>query len=330
MDFQPGINVIAGQNASGKTTLLEGIYLLMAGRSFRTSQMSDLFQTGLSHFYVDAGFEKSGVKQSLKMSQSNAERGIFHNSTPLPNLGSLLGILQGVLLAPQDIDLVKGAPAVRRHYLDLQMAQVDPLYVHHLLRYSKSLKNRNAMLKTRKLDGIEGFEESMAYSAAYILRQRMSITLELEGLLKEVYHEISGKNEPISLHYRSSLGTNVNTILEKLAAHRPRDREMGYTTIGPHRDDLKIQIYDREVKSFASEGEMRTMAAALRLAEWQRMRRRMQEPPMLLIDDFGISLDPGRSSSFANMVKNLGQVIITQASDHRIFGEDAHVLSING
>lgn len=331
VDFKPGINVISGRNASGKTTLLEGVYLLMAGRSFRTSQISDLYKTGLPHFHASLCFEKNGVKQSLKMSQSNSERGIFHNSTSLPNLGCLLGILQGVLLAPHDIDLVKGSPSVRRHYLDLQMAQVDPLYVHHLLRYSKGLKNRNAMLKTRKLEGIEGFEESMAVSAAYIVRQRLSLTLELEAFLREIYHEISGKLEPIALQYRSSFGATIEmgAILEKLAVHRTRDREVGYTTIGPHRDDLKIHIHEREVKSFASEGEMRTMAASLRLAEWQRMKTRMQETPLLFIDDFGISLDPSRGASFANLVKNLGQVIITQASDHQIFGQEAHVLAFS-
>lgn len=328
MDLSSGINVIAGKNAAGKTTLLEAIYLLMAGRSFRTAQMSDLAQNGASDFFVETRFAKSGVKQSLKMAQNGGERGLFHNSTSLPNLGCLLGILQGVLLAPHDIDLVKGAPAIRRHYLDLQMAQVDPLYVHHLLRYAKGLKNRNALLKSRKLSAIEGFEETMAFSAAYILRQRANLTVQLEGLLKEIYHEISGKNEPISLQYRSSFEPSPEAILKKLAFTRNKDMEMGYTTLGPHRDDLKIQIYEREVKTFASEGEMRTMAAAMRLAEWQRMRQMTNEPPMLLVDDFGISLDPCRASSFAGIIKKLGQVIITQASDHIIFGNEAHVLSI--
>lgn len=330
VDFKPGINVISGLNAVGKTTLLEGIYLLMAGRSFRTSQMSDLFQSGGNSFFVDARFEKSGVKQALKMSQSSSERGLFHNSTSLPSLGSLLGILQGVLHSPQDIDLVKGAPQVRRHFLDLQIAQVDPLYVHHLVRYSKGLKSRNVLLKSRKLAAIEGFEESMGISSSYILRQRKSLVQELEELLKGIYHEMSGKEEHLALHYRSSLGTayEPGAIVEKFAAHRNRDMEMGYTMIGPHRDDLKIQIHEREVKAFASEGEMRTMAAALRLSEWHRMRRMLQEPPLLLIDDYGISLDPHRVLSMGKMLKNFGQVIITSASDRLLFGEEAHVLSI--
>lgn len=331
VSFSPGINVIKGPNATGKTTLLEGIYLLMAGRSFRTSQMSDLFQSGCLNFYVNAQFEKNGVKQVLKMSQQGNERGIFHNSTSLPNLGSLLGILQGVLLAPQDIDLVKGIPAVRRHYLDLQMAQVDPLYVHHLLRYSKALKNRNVLLKSKKVAAIEGFEQGMAISAAYILMQRKKLSAQLESLLREVYHAISGKQEPISLHYRSSLGTahEQSTIFEKWAIHRKKEMEIGYTTMGPHRDDFKILIHEREVKLFASEGEMRTMAAALRLSEWQQMKQAMQQGmPMLLIDDFGISLDPHRALGLASMLEGLGQVIITQASDRSIFDRRVHELFI--
>lgn len=325
----PGINVITGQNAAGKTTLLEGIYLLMAGRSFRTSQVSDLIQSGSCRFFVDVSFEKNGVAQILKMAQGACERGIFHNSTSLPNLGSLLGILQGVLFAPQDIDLVKGAPSVRRHYLDLQIAQVDPLYVHHLLRYSKGLKHRNVLLKSKKMAAIEGFEESMALSASYVLQQRKMVSFELEKLLQEVYHEMSGKNEAIHIQYRSSLAAEEpHAILEKWALHRKRDMEVGYTTIGPHRDDLRIHIQDREVKSFASEGEMRTMAAAMRLSEWHRMRRLLQEPPLMLIDDFGISLDPKRALSLANMLKKLGQVMITQAGEHLLFGKEAHVLSV--
>lgn len=304
-----------GENAKGKTTLLEALYLLMAGRSFRTPQMNDLMREGSSFFHIETYFEKWGIPQALKMTLQGQERRIQYNSSTLGSLSSLLGILQGVLMAPHDIELIKGAPSVRRHYLDFQIAQVDPLYMHHLTRYSKGIKQRNAQIRMRNVKSIEIFEEVIAQSANYIISQRTTAVSEINSLLNDYYHKITGKNERICLRYHSSLGSaNVQKILEKLHSTRARELDLGFTLVGTHRDDLLTLITDKPAKIFASEGEMRSLVAALKLAEWERMRLTTRELPLLLVDDMGISLDPIRLKGLWQTFSKMGQVIITSAN----------------
>ena len=316
IDLSPGVNFISGENARGKTTLLEAIYLLMAGRSFRTEQMNHLIREGSDFFRLQASFEKWGIPQELKMSLKGPEKRIFYNSTSLSALSGLLGIMQGVLLAPHDIELIKGPPPVRRHYLDFQIAQVDPLYIHHVMRYSKALKQRNMQIRFRKTQAIEVFETSIALSAAYIIQQREAATRELSSLIDSYYKKISGKPQKASLRYQSSFGEpNEEKILEKLKLSRSKDLDLGYTSIGVHRDDLILGIEGKAARHFASEGETRSLVTALKLAEWKRMRDQSGEDPLLLVDDMGISLDNSRLNNLFDVFSTVGQIIITSATE---------------
>lgn len=314
IELFPGVNFISGENARGKTTLLEAIYLLMAGRSFRTEQMNHLIREGSDFFRLEASFEKWGIPQNLKMSLKGSEKRIQYNSSTLGSLSGLLGIIQGVLLAPHDIELIKGAPPVRRHYLDFQIAQVDPLYIHHVMRYTKALKQRNMQIRFRKIQAIEIFEASIALSATYIIQQRSAAVKELSCLLESYYKKISGKPEQASLRYHSSFGSpDYEKILEKLKMSRPKDLDLGYTSLGVHRDDLSLNIEGRAARNFASEGEVRSLVTALKLAEWERMRCQSGEDPLLLVDDMGISLDNSRLNNLFDLFSSIKQIIITSA-----------------
>lgn len=314
IDLSPGLNFISGENARGKTTLLEAIYLLMAGRSFRTEQMNHLIREGSDFFRLEVGFEKWGILQDLKMSLQGPEKRVLYNSTALGSLSGLLGIMQGVLLAPHDIELIKGPPPVRRHYLDFQIAQVDPLYIHHMMRYSKALKQRNAQIRFRKTQAIEVFEASIALSAAYIISQRESAAKELSILLESYYKRISGKPAKASLRYHSSFGDpDYEKILEKLKVSRAKDLDLGFTSLGVHRDDLTLSIEGKAARHFASEGETRSLVTALKLSEWERMRVQSGEDPLLLVDDMGISLDNARLNNLFDVFSRINQIIVTSA-----------------
>ena len=157
--FNPTINSIVGPNAHGKTTILEAIQFLMSGRSFRTQQPSDLIRHEQNYFYIEADFIKQGIQQTLKISYDGKERKIVHNSTVCQSSTNLLGLLQGVVVIPDSASLVKGSPLLRRHFLDLQIAQVDPLYVHHLTRYARAMRQRNVLLKRKDLATIHGWNK---------------------------------------------------------------------------------------------------------------------------------------------------------------------------
>jgi DNA replication and repair protein RecF len=317
--FAPGINVISGPNAVGKTTLLEAMYLLLTGRSFRTKELKDLIRQGDAFFQGHLYFEKSSVEQELKLTARPTEKKLVHNSTELTSLSSVLGILTGVLLAPHDMDLIKGSPDIRRRYLDVQLAQVDPLYIHHLVRYTRSLKQRNWMLRTKKINAMAAFEELLAPSAFYIITKRKQLVEALQKELNPLYGQISGQADCINLQYHSSLSQMKSPleISDKLKEHRHKDMEVGYTQLGIHRDDLKLHLNQKEAKAFASEGEIRSLAATLRLAEWHKMRSTTQEMPLFLVDDFGLSLDEKRAAHLEEIFQHMGQVIITSAMNHK-------------
>ena len=178
--FSPKLNYIYGENAQGKTNLLEAIHLLMTGRSFRTHRLTDLIHFDASAFYLEAHFEKNGVDQVLKLTFDSEVRTIIHNATAIPSFSALLGILNGVIISPEDYELVKGSPVVRRQFLDLQIACESPLYLYHLSRYSRAMKQRNILLRRNKLETIAIWEEQMAESATYLTLKRHETIQQLE------------------------------------------------------------------------------------------------------------------------------------------------------
>lgn len=301
--FSPHINYIYGDNAQGKTNLLEAIHLLIAGRSFRSPHLTDMIRFGASMFYLEAHFEKNGIEQTLKFCFEGEGRKIYHNATALPTVSSMLGILNGVILSPEDHTLLKGGPQARRQFLDLLIAQSNPLYLHHLSRYYRAMKQRNALLKQKQLKNIEIWEEQMIPSATYLAKCRLQTTQELE---KWVQSETLASDK-ISLSYRAS-----SLSFEK---HRRREQELGTTLSGPHRDDLLILIHNKEARMFGSEGQQRSCVAALKLAQWKYLHALIDHPPLMCIDDVGVSLDKKREKELYHRLEGLGQVFLT--SPHR-------------
>jgi DNA replication and repair protein RecF len=320
-EFSPGINAICGPNAQGKTTILEAIYLLIAGKSFRTSQLSDIIREGSAAFHVEAVFVKHGVQQTLKFSYGDKERRIIYNSTSLSSTANLLGLLPGVAITPDDVALVKGAPVARRHFLDIQLSQIDPLYVHHLTRYHRAMQQRNILLKQKTPATIESWEEEMAGSASYITKQRFLAVKELQEKAHRFHGVLSNELEALALEYKSGAPLDCEQevirkhYLEQFARHRPRELAFGSTLTGPHKDDLAIAINQREARFFGSEGQQRSCATALRLAEWERADGYVEEVPLMLIDDIGVSLDDKRRSSLLNYTPRFGQVFLSSTQE---------------
>jgi DNA replication and repair protein RecF len=317
LEFSPGLNCLYGENAQGKTNLLEAIHFLMTGRSFRTTHLVDLIFRGESAFYVEAVFYKHGIEQQLKVSYDGKKHAIVYNSTLYPSPSHLLGLLQGVLLSPEDNELVKGSPAIRRQFLDLQLAQAEPLYLHHLNRYYRAMKQRNHLLRAKSERTIESWEHEMAYSAAYLLKRRTGLVTDLNAKTPAFQTLFSAGLESLSLEYKTTLPQRLNEEEQRLAFiqqakhHRTREMFLGYTLSGPHKDDLLIHIDGQEAKLFASEGQQRCSVAALKFSQWEDLSEKTGEMPLMLIDDIGISLDSNRKARLFGHLASLGQVFIT-------------------
>jgi DNA replication and repair protein RecF len=321
LEFTPHLNLICGPNAQGKTTLLEAIRMLMIGKSFRPGQQKDLIKIGSDFCYIEANICKYGVDQNLRMGNSIQERKIFHNSTPLNSISDLIGIIYGVVMTPDDASLVKGSPQERRKFLDIQIAQSDPLYVHHLMRYGRAMQHRNALLKQKVYAAIENWEYEMAHAGAYIHTKRKKLISGLKVVCQEFYSYLTDEVELFDIEYKSS----ANRVEDEPAVkefyikqfHKNREREsfIGYTLVGPHKDDLWIGIGGQDIRYYASEGQQRSSVTALHVGEWKLLREQCDELPILMIDDVGISLDRRRRQRLLDQLVSMGQVFLTTTDE---------------
>lgn len=307
-----GINLIHGKNGAGKTSLLEALYLMSTGRSFLTPHLSDCIRKDQTLFYIEAHFVRDGVEQLLSIGFDGKQKRIHYNNTQFQNFSHILGILPSVLYCPKDSTLIMGAPQERRRFLNIQLAQTDPLYVHHLIRYHKAMKHRNALLKVKSESSIESWEQMMGESARYLMEKRTVLIEALRSKVQAYANELSFGEDLFDLHYEPSISLKKKAQIEALLQkQRPKELILGNTMIGPHRDDLHITYKGRDAKNFASEGQKRTCIAALKMGEWEILKEETETTPLFAIDDFGIHLDPKRTEVLQDKLGELGQVLLT-------------------
>ncbi len=332
LNFSPHINVIAGENGQGKTNLLEAIHLLSTGKSFRTNHLSDLIYMGEDFFTIHAEIEKDGVFESLSL-YFDGTRKLRHNSNVYLSFTNLLGILPSCLLAPTDIQLISGQPVLRRRFLNLHIAQFDPLYVYHLLRYTKAMKQRNHLLKSKKTDAIECFEFEMASSGSYLTAERENMISEIKSSLEKFGAVLSDEKERVELLFEPSISDiSKDGFLKQFEKMRPKEQYIGSSLVGPHRDDFQIQINSLSAKTYASEGQKRSSLAALRFSEWSRLCSRSREPALMCIDDMGIQLDDIRKELANKSLGEFAQTFITTPYNIDLFREmeNAEIFQIKG
>ena len=299
VEFSPRTNLFYGSNAQGKTNLLEAIFLMSTGRSFRTHHLSECIRDKESFFFVEAEFEKDGVIQTIKLSFDGQVKKMEHNQTTYTHFTNLLGLLPTVLIAPEDVQLITGMPAERRRFLDLHLAQIDPLYVHYLTRYLKAMKQRNFLLRHKKTEAIESWEQIMIAASRYVQERRKWMVEELQKLVQG--------EDGLEIGYLPS-------IVEDYKKTRPKELFLATTLGGLHRDDLKITIGGKEAKQFASQGQKRCAVTTLRLAQWHHFYQLNETAPILSIDDFGVHLDATRSGLLLEEIQELGQVFLTSTA----------------
>lgn len=310
--FSPKMNCIQGNNAEGKSNLLEAIYLISTGKSFRTSHLPHLIKHDQTEFLIEAHFSKDSISHTLRISYGAHGRKVLYNQTSYSSFLPLLGILPCVLLAPEDLSIIMGSPSERRRFLDLHISQIDPMYIHHLGRYHKAMKQRNSLLKAKEISGLDPWEQIMAVSARYLIEKRLETLATLEPLIEKTISFLSEEQEAFTWKYEKSF--RDEDLLEDWHKNRKKELLLGTTLIGPHRDDIHLYIEGQEVKIYCSEGQKRGCIAALRIAEWERFTTFFGSPPLFGIDDFGSHLDPKRAKLLKQIVKNLGQTFLTAPS----------------
>ncbi len=299
----PGLNVLVGENAAGKTNVLEAVFLCALGRSHRTPRDAELINCCADAALVGLALTTTGGTRDVQVRLPRGERKrISVDGTQLSRSGELMGCLNAVLFAPEDMALVKDGPGERRRFLDMELSQQKPAYYYKLQQYNLALRQRNALLRQADrppASALEPWEEQLARLGASIMASRASLVTELAALAREKHLALSGGKETLFAAYRPNVAlepdeTAGDVILRRLIFERERDFIRGSTGAGPHRDDMELLLDGADVRVYGSQGQQRTVVLSLKLSELEILRRARGEPPVLLLDDVFSELDRER------------------------------------
>lgn len=328
LEFSDGVNVFLGENAQGKTNLLESIYVLALARSHRTSSDKDLIQWSEKEATISGRVKRAISDTPLSLNFSNKGKKARVNHLEQSKLSQYIGQINVILFAPEDLELVKGAPSVRRRFIDMEFGQMNPLYLYNTTQYKRILKERNAYLKRLQLKQttdtvfLDVLSEQLVNVGAQILLARESFLKKLEQAAQPIHAEISDQRETLHLVYNSSVNFDEKDDLAGVTAafeaallkQRAREIMMGSTLLGPHRDDLQFIVNDNDVAVFGSQGQQRTTALAVKLAEIDLMQQETGEYPVLLLDDVLSELDANRQTHLLLAIQDKVQTFITAPS----------------
>ena len=318
VDFAPGFQLLLGDNAQGKTNILEAIYLIATLRSFRGVGGAQMIRHGQKGYFVGGKVVGQG-EHEVKMYWSSPERSLSLDARPVRKLTDYLGVLRTVVFCTEDLQLVKGVARARRRFLDLLLSQTYPAYLPLLQRYTRALRSRNALLKHPRPDpaALDGFSRELVKSGEEIIRLRRELVPKFSPLARLAYRCISSEAEELRLEYLPSVKQDFSV---ELAQSRQRESAYRSTLIGPHRDDFQLLLDDHSAAQFGSEGQKRTLAITLKLAQAEYLTGLHGSPPVLLIDDIMGELDVKRRGGFLPLLQRAqqssGQVFMTATEEN--------------
>lgn len=326
LEFDPHVNVFLGENAQGKTNLLEAIYFLALSRSHRTSNDREMIAFGQDFASLAGRVHKRQLDLDLRIVISKKGKSAWVNRVEQARLSKYVGHLNAILFSPEDLELVKGAPSLRRRFMDLEFGQINPEYLYFASQYRQLLQQRNNYLKQlarrqasdQVLLGV--LTEQVATAASELIWRRYRYLADLNRYAAEAYRAISGQREALRVLYRPSAKEITaadhpaqikQKLLDRFAEIADDELRRATTQLGPHRDDLEFQLDGKNAHLFASQGQQRTIALSLKLAEIQLIKQLTGEEPILLLDDVMSELDQNRQAALLNFIHGQTQTFIT-------------------
>jgi DNA replication and repair protein RecF len=316
-----GLNLFEGQNAQGKTNVIEAALFLATSLSHRTRREEELIRWGEETAYLKGSVEDAVSEITLECGISKQRKSVKIDGVQLPKIGDLYGKLRVVLMAPEDLEIITGSPQVRRRFLDMAISQIDPNYIRCLQSYKKALKQRNHLLKRLQMSRssnpkaeLAAWDQHYIHYAAQVVVRRINALGELHPIAEEIYGGLA-LDGPFDIHYSLDIEATEETakayLTQKLEKSLPHDLERGSTHHGPHRDDMVCLLDGRNLNVFGSQGQRRTASLALRMAEAHWCKKVTNACPLLLIDDVIYEMDNTRRERFWDLMDTTAQVIIT-------------------
>lgn len=343
IEFSENYNVIYGENAQGKTNIVEAIFLCASGRSHRTSKDSELLNVNSDSYYIKLDSIKEKEDLSIEIIHEKERKKIIKlNEIPLKKMGNLMGNILAVIFSPEDLAVINEGPSQRRRFIDITLSQIKPSYFYDLQQYNRILLQRNSLLKEIQnnkslIDTLDIWNIKIAETAARIIKVRYDFINRLENIAKDNHKVLSSNTEDMKIHYASSVSTAdfididkiKNSFINELNRIRNSEIKRGTTLKGPHRDDYDIYINDLNVKSFASQGQKRTVILSIKLAELQIIKEETGEYPILLLDDVMSELDYRRRDILFDSIKNIQTFITCTEKDIFYKKELSNILFVN-
>lgn len=329
LNFDPKTNILYGNNAQGKTNVLEALYLSGTTKSHRGTKDRDLIQFGYDESHLETIVEKQGVDFKIDMHlKKNSPKGIAVNKIPIRRASELFGIIHFVFFSPEDLNIIKDGPAGRRRFIDLELSQLDKVYLSNLSNYNRIINQRNSLLKELNIqknlmDTLDIWDMQLAEYGTKIIERRKEFIKQINKIISNIHYKLTGGKERIVLSYESSIGNM--TLEESLRKNREKDIRFKSTSSGPHRDDLCFHVGNLDVRRFGSQGQQRTAALSLKLSEIELVKVSIRDTPILLLDDVLSELDKYRRNYLLDSIHDIQTVITCTGLDEFV----NHRFSIN-
>lgn len=314
MQFSPGTNILYGNNAQGKTNVLESVYVCCTTKSHRGSKDREMIHFGEDESHIKMNLRRDRVPYRIDMHlKKNKAKGIAINGIPIRKASELFGIVNVVFFSPEDLNLIKNGPAERRRFIDLELCQLDKFYVHSLVCYNRILMQRNRLLKDLMFkpdyeETLDIWDIQLAQYGREVIQCREHFIFQINGIIEKIHRKLSGEKENLRIVYDPC--SAYETLEEDIRKSRFSDIKQKTTLVGPHRDDIGFYIDDIDIRRFGSQGQQRTAALSLKLAEIELVKNTVKDYPVLLLDDVLSELDGERQNHLLSAIEQI-QTIIT-------------------
>ena len=327
LEFHPKVNIIIGDNAQGKTNLLEAVYITSVGKSFRTSRDAEMIRFGCDFCRVLLYAEKQDQETDVDIIIRKEGKSIKAGEKQLRKLSEMMDNILAVVFSPEDLKIVKEDPEKRRRFINREISQLRPTYYNCLADYNRILKQRNAYLKEKEIDEgvLDVWDAELAKNGAFLMKSRKEFIEKLEKISRNINEEITSGKESLVISYEPDVELVSEEMQQEVFAKtlklsRRKDLERRTTTKGPHKDDMKITVNDTDIRHYGSQGQQRTAALSLKLAELKLIKEETGEDAILLLDDVLSELDPKRQSYLINSLKDVQLFITTAEMSSEVVG----------
>lgn len=314
ISFDKGTNILYGMNAQGKTNILEAIYMAATTKSHRGSRDKEIIKFGEEESHIKLLVRKNDISRRIDMHlKKSKNKGVAIDGLPIRRSAELYGLLNIVFFSPEDLSIIKNGPVERRRFMDMELCQLSRLYYSNLSNYNKVLNQRNNLLRQiyfnkSLIDTLDVWDEQLMSYGIKVIKERENFIEMLGDIVRDIHKGLSGEKEELKIVYNKSV--DENDFAEILKSKRDNDCKYESTQYGPHRDDITFFINDMDVRLYGSQGQQRTAALSLKLAEIELVRRIINDSPVLLLDDVMSELDSGRRNALLDAIKDI-QTIIT-------------------